>query len=199
MACNQSISMAGQFFLINNYINSGNEVDTVYLLYSPFSFRNNLDQVYTYHYFLKPFYTAEYIPLFTETVKKQIQKVPYYNFCRNPLILTSNWAPDFLSKDSVDFTFLSPVSIEYLQKIKELSIKHHFKLIIVPPPASLSKKPLIEKMNKNEIIQTSLVEEFENYFNNFIYLDDKSFTDGVHLIKPLDLKYTEYYKAKLIK
>ena len=199
LACNQSIGMVGQFLLLNNYINAGNEVDTVYMLYSPFSFRNNLDQVYTYHYFLKPFYREEYIPLFTETINKQIHKIPYYSFCRNPIILTSNWAPDFISKDSIDFTFLSPVSVEYLQKIKELSIKQHFKLIIIPPPTSLSKKQVIEKMNRDEITKANLAEEFKNYFNSFIYLPDNNFTDGTHLMKPQVDLYTKYYKSKFIK
>ena len=103
--------MVGQFILLNNYINAGNEPDTVYLLVSPFSFRNNLDQVYTYHYFLKPFYTDEYKPMFSETVTEQIHKIPYYNFCRIPFILTSDWAPDFSLKDKIDYTFLSPISV----------------------------------------------------------------------------------------
>lgn len=200
MACNQSIGMVGQFFLLNNYINAGNQIDTVYLIYSPYSFRNNLDQVYTYHYFLKPFYNKEYKPLFTELVNKQIEKIPYHNFCSNPLILTSDWAPDFISKDKLNFTFLSPVSVTYLQKIKTLSIEHHFKLILLPPPTSISKKSEVEKMNReSEITKSNLTEEFRNYFAHFIYLPDINFSDGTHLEKPMAEVYTEYYKRILIK
>lgn len=199
LACNQSIAMVGQYLLLNNYINAGNEVDTVYMLFSPLSFKNNLDQVYTYHYFLKPFYKEAYQSFFTETVNKQIHKVPYYNFCRYPIILTSNWAPEFTSKDSTSFSFLSPISVEYLQKIKELSIKHNFKLVIVPPPTSLNKKELIEKMNKDEANKTGFSEEFKNYFNNFIYLPDNNFTDGMHLTKPGVQVYHDYYRIKFIK
>lgn len=197
MACNQSIGMVGQYLLLNNYLQAGNEIDTVYMLFSPFSFKNNLDQVYTYHYFLKPFYNDEYIPLFTETVTQQIHKVPYYQFCRIPLILTSNWAPEFESKDKHDFTFLSPVSIEYLQKIKDLSVKHGFKLILVPPPLSFSKKADIEKINKAEINKTTMVSEFENYFSNFNYIADSNFSDGTHLWKPDE--YTASYRIKFIR
>jgi len=197
MACNQSIGMVGQYLLLNNYLAAGNEIDTVYMLFSPFSFKNNLDQVYTYHYFLKPFYNDEYIPLFTETVTQQIHKVPYYQFCRIPLILTSNWAPEFESKDKHDFTFLSPVSIEYLQKIKDLSVKHDFKLVLVPPPLSFSKKTEIEKINKAEINKTTMVSEFENYFSNFSYIADSNFSDGTHLWKPDE--YTASYRIKFIR
>ena len=197
MACNQSIAMVGHFILLNNYLNAGNEVDTVYMLFSPFSFQNNLNQVYTYHYFLKPFYIAEYKPLFTETVNNQVRKVPYFQFCRIPYILTSDWAPDFISKDVEDFTFLSPISIEYLHKIKQLSIQHHFKVIILPTPASMERKPMIEKMDQNEIAKNNLSDLFANYFKNIIYYDDINFFDGTHIKKPQE--YLPRYKNDLIK
>lgn len=197
MACNQSIGMVGQYILLNNYLKTGNQVDTVFMLFSPFSFQNNLDQVYTYHYFLKPFYIEEYMPLFTETVNDQIQKIPYHRFCRLPLILTSNWAPEYYSNDKLDYTFLSPISVEYLLKIKELSIKYHFSLIILPTPTSIIKKPLVEKMDKSEITKNNLETEFRDYFTNILYLDDTIFLDGTHFKKVK--KYTDYYKKRFIK
>lgn len=197
MACNQSIAMVGHFILLNNYLNAGNQVDTVYMLFSPFSFQNNLNQVYTYHYFLKPFYIAEYKPLFTETVNRQVEKVPYSRFCRIPYILTSDWAPDFISKAVTDYTFLSPISIEYLHKIKELSIQHHFKVIILPTPASKRKKPAIEKMDQNEVAKNNLTDLFENYFKNIIYFDDSNFFDGTHIRNPQD--FISRYRNDLIK
>ena len=62
LTCTQAIGMVGQYLLLTNYLNTGNRPDTVYLVYTPFSFWDNLDQVYTYHYFLKPFYYDEYKP-----------------------------------------------------------------------------------------------------------------------------------------
>lgn len=199
LACNQSIGIIGHYILLNNYLKAGNIVDTVFMIFRPFSFQNNLNQVFTYHYFLKPFYIDEYKSLFTKLVNEQIQKIPYSNFCRYPLILTSNWAPDFISKDSINYTFLSPVSIEYLLKIKELSIKHHFKILILPPPMSLIFKRDIEKMDKNEIVKNNLGHEFEHYFENTFYLNDSLFIDGSHLKKKNVAYYTEYYKNKFMK
>ena len=195
LACNQSIAMVGQFILLNNYLNAGNEVDTVFMLFSPFTFQNNLNQVYTYHYFIKPFYTDEYRPQFSETVNTQIDKVPFKGFAHFPLILTSDWTPDFTPKDKMDYSFLSPISIEYLHKIQELGVKHHFKLIIMPPPASMSKKPLIEKMDQSEIAKNGLTQEFAGYFSNIVYYDDHDFFDGTHVKKPENFRefYTEKY------
>ncbi len=199
LACNQAIGMVGHFILLNNYLNAGNQIDTVFMVLNPFSFQNNLNEVYTYHYFLKPFYIDEYKSLFTKSVNKQIQKIPYADYCRVPYILTSNWAPDFTSKDSIDYTFLSPISIEYLTKIKELSVQHNFKVIILPTPTCLSKKPKVGKMHQKEIVKNNLGGEFGNYFNTIIYLDDNNFVDGMHLKKKYIQYYTDYYKNKLMK
>jgi hypothetical protein len=198
LACNQAVGMTGHFILLDNYLKAGNHVDAVYLLFSPFSFSNNLNQVYTYQYFLKPFYTDEYFPLFTETVVRQIHKIPYYYLSRYPNVLTSNWAPDFVSKDKINYTFLSPVSAQYVAKIRELSIKYDFEFVIMPTPISMSNKPKIEKMNKNEIAVNNLESEFKNYFNDILYLDDSNFiSDGAHLKNPQ--KYAKYYEDALLK
>jgi hypothetical protein len=193
LACNQAIGMVGHFILLNNYLKAGNSVDAVYLFLSPYSFANNLNDVYTYHYFVKPFYTDENFPLFTETAITQVHKIPYYYLSRYPLVLTSSWAPDFASKDRKDYTFLSPVSAEYLAKMRELSIKYGFRLVVVPTPTSLSNRRTVETMDRNEIMINNLEGELRDYFKNILYLDDSNFReDGVHLKDPQ--KYTEYYR-----
>ncbi len=195
-ACNKAIGLVGQYILLNNFIQAGNQFDTVYMIFTPSSFLNNLDEKYTFHYFLKPFYIDEYKSLFTKTVTDQIHKLPFYFLSRDPTILTSDWTPDYKTENKKNYTFLSPISVEYLLKIKELSIKHNFKLIILPTPVSLSKKQEIEGIDKNEIIKNGLSPDFANYFDQIIYLTDSSFMDGVHLNHPEI--YTEYYKDKFI-
>jgi hypothetical protein len=90
--------------------------------------------------------------------------------------------------------------VEYLSKIKELSIKYNFKLIILPTPTRFSNKISIEKINKNEIVKTGLGNEFKNYFENIIYVNDTNFSDNVHLKnKNMYTELNEYYKNKLMK
>jgi hypothetical protein len=192
-----SAGMVGHYILLNNYLKAGNHVDAVYLLFIPESFYNNLHDAHVYNYFLKPFYIEEYYPLFTENVWTQIHKIPYYQFCRFPHILTSNWSPDLSLKDDINYSFISPISAEYLIKIKELSIKHNFKMVIVPMPARLSKKSCFEKMNKKEIANYHLENEFKDYFKNILYLPDSNFRDDTHLKNPEN--YREYYLNNFIK
>jgi hypothetical protein len=195
-ACNQAIGLVGHYLLLNNFLKAGNEVDTVYMIFRPSSFLNNLDEKYTYHYFLKPFYKDEYKPLFTKTVYDQIRKIPFSFISQDPSLLTSNWAPDFIAEDKKDYTFLSPISAEYMTRIKELSIEHGFELIILPSPVSINSRNDIAAIDRSEIINHGLSEEFENYFDQIIFLNDTSFMDGIHLNHPET--YTQYYKENLL-
>ncbi len=159
LACNQSIGMIGHFILVNNYLNAGNRLDTLILLFNPSSFINNLDQVYTFSYFLKPFYKPEYYRFFSPQVKNQIKNISYYQLSQLPSILTSNWTPEFAPSPPVSHTFLSPISMEYLLKIKLLAQQKSFKIIILPTPVRQSQQANIAKINKNEIHKTGLKNE----------------------------------------
>jgi len=172
-------------------------VDSVIFILRPFTFLNNLNQVYTYHYFLKPFYRDEYKPLYTETVEEQIEKIPYHGFCMYPPILTSNWAPDYKDRDSLNYTFLSPISVEYLKKIQELSRIHNFNLILLPTPIDKKLKKDVEHINYDEIKKNGFEKEFRGFFEKIIYLDDSKFSDGSHLKQPEI--YTAFYLKNYIK
>jgi hypothetical protein len=197
LACNQAIGVVGQYLLLNNYLNAGNKVDTVFMIYSANSFKTNLDQIYTFHYFIKPFNKKEYAVHFTETVRKQIEKVPLYYTAQLPHNLATTWAPEFVSTDSIDFTFLSPISVEYLRKIKALKEKHNFAVVILPPPTAIHKKPVIDKMDRTEITRNGFEDMFQNYFDRIIYLDDELFYDGIHFEDPAP--YTALYAKEFLK
>jgi hypothetical protein len=188
IATNQAISFAGQYFLVNDYLKSGNKIDTLFMVFVPWSFKNNLDQIYTYHYFLKPFNNSNYSPLFTETLKNQINKIEYNSFSQVPHIKITSWAPEYTPTDPLNFTFISPISVEYLDKIKSLSLKHNFDIIIIPPPISNERIALVKTFNRDEITKTTLSKELNDYFDKITYIDSTKFLDGTHLINPLDYK-----------
>ena len=70
----------------------------------------------------------------------------------------------------------------------ELSKTNNFKLIILPTPTSINKKPLIDKMTKSEITKNNLNSEFKKFFENIIYIDDSLFIDGTHFKNPSQYK-----------
>ena len=196
LACNQAIGIVGQYLLLNNYLRAGNKIDKVVMLFTPFSFSKNLDQVYTYRYFLKPFDNSDYNPLFTSAVKKQINKIPFRRFDQVPHIRITSWAPELNSTEKKKYSFLSPISKEYLAKIKQLSIQYNFKLNILPTPTNIEKKKSIDAMNLDGIAEGDFNNEFKNYFTNIVYLDSTEFVDGTHLIHPE--KYAIIIRKKIL-
>jgi hypothetical protein len=180
LACNQAIGMVGHFLLLNNYLKAGNRPEDVYLIYNPLGYWDNLDQIYTYHYFLKPFYKKEYKPFFTKTVIEQIHKIPYYYICDLPPVYTSSWAPE--KKDEKrNYTFLSPVSKEYLAKIDSLSKAYVFNLHYVSPFVSKYWRDSINSFNIDETKGYSFTKDLNYYMKNIKYIDDSCFSDHLHL------------------
>ena len=184
LACNQSISMVGHFLLFKNYLAAGNKIDTVIMLINPIiSFENNLDQIFTFHYFLKPFYKPEYKAEFSENVYKQIKKIPFYKASQLPLIIASNWSPTFKSNDLRTKSFLSPITQEYLLKIKHLAEDNNITFLIYPTPLRRSLKNSIDSIRSSKLSTPGLEKEFSFYFNKINYMDDKYYSDLPHLKK----------------
>lgn len=187
LACNQSIGMVGHYILLHNFLDAGNRPDVVYMVFRPFSLGNNLDDNYTYHYFLKKFYYDENMPFMSETVSRQIHRIPYYWLCHFPTIQTTTWAPKY-SHEERDYTFISPITKEYIEKIDSLSSTYNFRLVMVPTFVSKSLKPSIERFDRNELGGVKCRDLLENYLKQIEYLPDSSFWDGSHLTHPANYK-----------
>ena len=193
LATNRAISLAGQYFLLNDYLKTGNKIDTLIMLFVPWSFKNNLDQIYTYHYFLKPFYNSEYSDQFSKLVLTQIDKLEYNSFSQFPPIKITPWAPKFTPPNSFNFTFLSPISVDYLNKISHLSKQYNFSVKIIAPPISYERKLYIENIDKSEILQTELSSELFDYLEKVKFENKSNFSDGTHLINPKNYQSLLYH------
>jgi len=187
LTCNQAISLAGQYIFLKNFVDNNTlEPDfEVILLCIPPAFRNNLDQIFTYHYFVKPFYTAENRPSLTDLVHEQVGKVPYSAFAQFPMVKVSDWAPDvdFVSnRDTVMRNpFISDISMEYLQKIKELAAEKGFRFQVRPTFMKETYRDADFRRMKAQIRDNGLGDIFGNYFGKIQYLKEELFMDHAHL------------------
>lgn len=183
LTCNQAIGMVGQYILLHNYLKAGNRPDTVYIVYTPISFKNNLDQVYTYHYFLKPFYYKENKQLMSKTVEKQIKKIPKYWLCHIPYIQTTGWAPEIKQQEKCH-SFLSPISNEYLTRIDVLSEKYNFDWELIPSFVAQHWKDTVKNFNLKEYAHLKYRNKLSKYIEQIKFLDDSCFVDDIHLRTP---------------
>ena len=178
LASNQAISLVGQYCLLSNYIHTKNKIDTLYLIYHPLSFSNNLDNSFTFHYFEKPFYGEEYMKLFTEEVKTQIEKIPFHYLAKYHPVLTSNWSPNYSSEEQ-NKPFISNISRIYLEKIEILCRVNNIHLIILSPPINQKFKNEF-----SEIVKSNTNLRLKSYFEQLNYYPESYFLpDHIHLNK----------------
>ena len=185
LTCNQAITLAGQYFLLHNYFeqNSDSIPEEVVLVYNPQSFRNNTDK-YTFHYFLKPFYTKKYKALYTESLWEAIKSIPFYWLSQFPFVKASGWSIDYHPSQTVSYNMLSPISSDYLRLIISLLRDKNVDFRIIAPPLSDIRKQSFEQywegsLNNGEF--KGIEQEMIDYHNSFNYWPDSLFRDHIHL------------------
>ena len=118
------------------------------------------------------------MPLFTEEVKTQIEKIPFHYLAKYHPVLTSNWSPSF-SNDEKNKSFISNISRIYLEKIILLCQAKNIRLLIVSPP--------INQKFKNEFLAIKKPTNnlhLQSYFENLKYYPESYFfPDHIHLNK----------------
>jgi hypothetical protein len=196
LACVQGVSFAGYYILLKNFLETNHDSlpDKVIILFHPTVLVNNLDQRYTYNDFLKPFYCRENMPYFTETVFKQVHQIPYYYLSQFPLIKISNWAVAPRQKAQGFPGYMSPITKEYLVRIKNLCDSLHVNYFLVPPPINSIMRHKIEEARpviRKEAAQLNMQVKFDIYLNNIQYMDSSLYRDERHFKKDLKVN-TEY-------
>jgi len=199
LATNAAIGLIGQYILLNNYLISGNHPEEVFLIYSPYSYSVNLNQIFTYNWFLKPFYNDKYRTHFTKLALGQVSKIPFSYLCREPYILTSDWRPDFKKKEIKKYTFLSPVTKQYLDMIKQLCIENEIKFGIIANPQRESNKDELSKFKVSECDGLKVEPEIKYMMENLRYFPDSLFRDKLHLKKEISHDFQTFFTKEIEK
>ena len=186
LTCNQAVMLAGHYFMLHNYFeqNSDSLPDEVILIYSPRSFRNKTDK-YSFHYFLKPFFTKRYKELYTEALWDAVKSIPFYWLSQFPFVKTSGWSVDYLPGQDESYHMLSPVSSDYLKLIMSLLKDNNVRFRIVAPPLSEINEASFEQyweggLNGGEF--AGIEQEMIDYHNTFHFWPDSLFKDHIHLL-----------------
>ena len=181
LACNQAISLAGQYVLMEEVIANNPNIKNIALLIHPSTLCNNLDQIYTFHYFVKPFMTPKYSAYMSDQVRSQVQKIPFAQYARVPQILTSNWAPTY---DVPQRTGLSAIAKVYFAKIVALAKQHNIRFELVSPPISEKFRDDFNTLDFGPLSEAN-EQALNDYLSNLEYVCDEEFLDGVHLCDPV--------------
>ena len=188
-ACVQGVSVFGQYLLLKDFLETNPKLKPdVIFLYRPSSFRNNLDQGFSFNYFLKPFLKKEYLPSFSDLVWKQIKKIPFYQLSKYEIVKQSNWSPSYNLRNNPHDFVMSEISAKYLKGCKELCEKYGASFRVECTFMSDEFKSEEFSKMKEQISHYELNELFEGYFDDIVYLDNNLFADGRHLKKSVKRK-----------
>ena len=178
--CNQAVTMAGFYMLMDNYLDSNKEClpEEVILLVTPLTLRNNIDE-FTYHYFLKPFRFVEYRDKYTNLLISRLQNIPMWWTASFPFIRTSMYMERYIPQEEVS-TLLSPLALEYLQKMNDLAKANGIEFKI----RSASVKDILRNDIESKwgaiLDYPDLLQE---YFVRLDYMQDSCYEDKVHFKK----------------
>ncbi len=192
LTSNGSVLAVGHYILAYNAIKRCRNLKYVVLASIPSAIGQSFERKFTYNNVMKPFYTFENLPLFSELIRGKINQKRLSHFVIFPFIKIAPFLSDIVFSGAIKENVgnpLSDLSMEYLKKLYRLCRENDIKLIVVSPPVPrhLQKKLNLKKM-KAQIIKNKLGHIFKGYFKSIMYLAGKHFEkDNVHL---------NYYFAK---
>ena len=148
LTSNQAIAMVGQYIIIDKYISRfPGKVKDVIAIFHPYSLANNLDQAWTFNYFLLPFFSKENDRYFSPLIFSLMEKCKYCYLYRQGFIKkmigkhVENFQVDFSTLDNhpydfngfntADKIYLAPVTLEYLKKHRAMQSRARFDVVTI--------------------------------------------------------------------
>lgn len=203
----QAPSVAGQYALVHNALRSqARSLKKIILFYGPQSFNCDLDQVFTYRYFVLPFVDLRSMNIFSWRTYAKLLRRPLFVFGALYAGKTSSLIDDVdysafdpdptpIEPLSLRRAFLSDTSIVYLRRIKEECDRRGIEFYVTYPPMS-------EKANRDftkiraQIHELGL-ESFMEDFSAIEVLPDSDFVDHLHLTQTAVIRMRDKVLARL--
>lgn len=212
LATNQAIMTAGNYILLESFLQNNPQVEEVYYVVRPDSLMSRPNFIFTYSYFITPFFEDNYLKyLDEETVtgieesygkiwthnhfmKWMLAKYPkglemYNNTCKR----LSSYKYDRSKSDLMPDT-----SLPYLKKMREICDKKGISF-------HLLSTPVIENYDCDfTALQTGMQDlEMQDLYEQLVtsmeYVDPSEFVDGIHLKKEYVMDNRDTYRKLLYK
>lgn len=190
LCCNKGITMAGQYILAKEYLDTHENVTDLYLIMISNSLITGFDTDFGYQYAVMPFVKTDKISyLDDETIRqmKDLYLAPFitkdmvYFVEESPLMkklylnILKQFKPTKLTLEYPD------VTTRYIQKIYDMcqgkNVTMHF---ISPPLADSEQRREIEQTLQKEYKNSVLYELFPAYYDGYLYYPAEWFGDGIH-------------------
>ena len=187
---NQAVTVAGNYILLQNYLEHNPQTKKVIYLAGPQSFANNMWMDYSYHYFVLPFCTDENMQYLDADTKKMIEDRFGKMYVENTKV------KEFLTSHEVVFNLyinrlqqnaemmvrnrISRLAVNYLCKMRDLCKEKGIELTVICTPLDTNNLTGDLTLFKQDIIDYGLDDIMEGYVDNIKYYEDAYFMDQSH-------------------
>lgn len=183
LGCNQAVTMAGHFFLFKDYLaaHPDSVPERLILSFDASSLGNNLD-VYSYHYFLKPFFHWENLGSFNQHLWKRMSCIPFYWSCRLPFIRSNGFSVEY-EMPREEYSLASPVTMDYLDSIVNTAQMLGISVSMLSNPIRESRADGVEYQYQEALKRDEfkrLTPLFEEWYQSITTCPDSCFRDHVH-------------------
>lgn len=190
LCCNRGITMAGQYILTKEYLDSHENATDVYLIMISNSLITGFDTDFGYQYAVIPFVKTGTLKHLDEVTIKEMENLYFAPFLeegvvdyveRSPFIKKMYLNVEKQLKPTVLTLSFPDVTTRYVRKMYDLCQERGVKMHFMPPPLAYSEERLsVEAVLKEEYRNSDLYKMFPDYYNDYIYYPAEFFPDGIH-------------------
>ena len=188
---NAAITMAGQYILIEQFLENHEQVTDIYLIILPSALQSTFDTQYGYQYTVMPFVETDTLKLLDDNTIRQMESV-YGKLFMDEKIVRLIDRSGFNRKvylnelaDRVKVKSEGPVSnasVQYLEKIKMLCEAKGVSLHLLPGPFmdTEQRHTLVDDKIRTAYEETVLQDYFPDFLNQVQFYPEEQFADGIH-------------------
>lgn len=190
---NQAITLAGQYILAKEFIESHEGVTDIYLVVIMESLATDYGIQLGYQYAVMPFVATDTIQNLDSDTRDEIADIYGRFFCQKPVVKLIDGSPlntklylNLLAKKEKMFpkeesSVISEVAWKYLENMYLLCEENGITFHLLPGPhADIERRHETEKEIRKKLEEKENKLGLEEYLDKIVYYPEEMFRDGVH-------------------
>ena len=194
LATNQAIMVAGNYILLENFLQNNPQLETVYYIARPDSMQSGINFVYTYSYFVTPLYKdslGEYLEQDTRIGIEQVfgsfpakREFPKWMLARYPKLLelyNDGLERIWMTRNYIHGQEMPDMSMKYIIKMWQTCKQHQIDFILLSPPLPRDFDIEIIMQVQDKLRAAGLDNLGKGFIESISYVDQEEFVDGIHM------------------
>ncbi|MCM1135857.1 MAG: hypothetical protein NC400_09825 [Clostridium sp.] len=196
LTTNQAIMPAGNYILLENYLQNHPQTKKVYYIARPDSLQNGINFVYTYSYFVTPLYREPFLKYLHEETREGIEKMFGSFFSKREFakwmlgkypklleIYNKSLEKIWKIKSNYQANDKPDMAVSYILEMQKSCQDKKIEFILLSPPVPEGyDRGAVEEM-REKMSALGMEDLIEEYADSIYYINQEEFVDGVHMRK----------------